>query len=130
MSLRSSEFAAFHNFERCPGPGKQWSRDYPIDVPVPALPESNLKEFATKKLRISTGANGQKEDAASPFVQGWPSRAERRVAARLGLGDSAKMSKSAAPAAARLGDSATRRLGPHPGREPPAGAYAGGSAVG
>ena len=43
-----------------PALSKQWSRDYPIDVP-----HSPMLTFATKKL--STGANGQKEDAASFF---------------------------------------------------------------
>ena len=54
-----------------PALSKQWSRDYPIDVP-----HSPMLTFATKKL--STGANGQKEDAASwvqtlPWVSHWAS---------------------------------------------------------
>ena len=46
-----------------PALGKQWSRDYPIDVPAtPTQLRSPILTFATKKL--STGANGQREDAA------------------------------------------------------------------
>ena len=49
---------------------KQWSRDHrdPIDHDVPAtptLPDHMMLTFATNKL--STRANGQREDAASFF---------------------------------------------------------------
>ena len=45
-----------------PGLGKQWSRDYPIDVPAtPTLPDANLP--TTKKL--STGANEEKENVVT-----------------------------------------------------------------
>ena len=46
--------------------GKQWSRDYPIDVPAtPMLPNTNLRY--QEALRASTCASGPKEDVASFF---------------------------------------------------------------
>ena len=45
----------------------QWSRDYPIARMSPQYLRSPMLTFATKKL--STGANGQKEDAVSSFCR-------------------------------------------------------------
>ena len=45
----------------CHGPG---SPSHPIDAPATAaLPDANLRYY-----KLSTGANGQKEDSASPFL--------------------------------------------------------------
>ena len=50
-----------------PALGKQWSRDYPIDVPAtPTLPDANLR-FQEAIRKLPTGANGEKEDAVSFF---------------------------------------------------------------
>ena len=46
------------NAPQVPASGKQRSRDHPTHVPA-------TSPFATKKLRLSPGANGQKKDAAS-----------------------------------------------------------------
>ena len=44
---------------------KQWSRDYPIDVPATPMPPNAYPRYQ----KLSTGANGQKEDAASCFIR-------------------------------------------------------------